>query len=115
MPKEIKWYKIADSIAELNFQSNNMCVTEVNGKKVTIARFNQSLFAFAHKCPHASGIMAEGYINAVGSVVCPLHSYAFSMQNGSNTTGEGYYLKTYLAEERADGAYIGMEKAGIFG
>ncbi len=115
MPKEIKWYKVADSIAELDFQSNNMCVVEANGKKVTLAQFNQSLFACAYKCPHASGIMAEGYINAVGNIVCPLHRYAFNLQNGRNTTGEGYYLKTYLAEERADGVYIGMEKAGIFG
>ena len=111
---KIKWFKVADSIAELDFKPNNMCVLEADGKKVTIAQFNQSLFAFAYKCPHASGIMAEGYINAVGNIVCPVHRYAFSLQNGRNTTGEGYYLKTYLAEERADGVYVGMEKTGIF-
>ena len=115
MPKEIKWYKVADSIAELDFQSNNMCVVEADGKKITIAQFNQSLFGFAHKCPHASGIMAEGYINAIGNVVCPLHRYAFSIKNGRNTTGEGYYLKTYPVEKREEGIYVGIEKLGIFG
>jgi 3-phenylpropionate/trans-cinnamate dioxygenase ferredoxin subunit len=115
MPKEIKWYKVADNIIELDFQSNNMCVTEANGKKITIARYNDGLFGFAYKCPHASGIMSEGYINALGNVVCPLHRYTFSIQNGRNTSGEGYYLKTYLVEERQEGIYVGMEKAGIFG
>ena len=115
MAKDIKWYKIADHINMLDFQSNNMCITEANGKKITIAKQNNSLFAFAHKCPHASGIMAEGFINALGNVVCPLHRYTFNMQNGRNTSGEGYYLKTYLIEERADGVYIGIEKTGLFG
>ena len=115
MAKDIKWYKIADHINMLDFQSNNMCIAEANGKKITIAKQNNSLFAFAHKCPHASGIMAEGFINALGNVVCPLHRYTFNMQNGRNTSGEGYYLKTYLIEERADGVYIGIEKTGLFG
>ena len=38
MPKEIKWYKVADNTAQLDFQSNNMCVSEANSKKITIAR-----------------------------------------------------------------------------
>jgi len=115
MAKDIKWYKIADHINMLGFQSNNMCIVEANGKKITIAKHNHSLFAFAHKCPHASGIMAEGFINALGNVVCPLHRYAFNIQNGRNTSGEGYYLKTYQVEEREDGVFIGMEKTGLFG
>ena len=115
MAKEIKWYKLVDQSNNLPFQSNNMCVIEVNGKKITIARHNDTLFGFAYKCPHASGIMSEGFINAVGNVVCPLHRYTFNMQNGRNISGEGYYLQTYLIEERTDGIYIGMEKKGIFG
>ena len=115
MSREIQWFKVADSVAYLDFQSNNMCVAEANGKKITIARHNGLLFAFAYKCPHASGIMSEGFINALGNVVCPLHRYTFSLQNGRNTSGEGYYLKTYKVEERADGVYVGMEKTGIFG
>ena len=115
MAKDIKWYKIADHTNMLGFQSNDMCIVEANGKKITIAKYNHSLYAFAHKCPHASGIMADGFINALGNVVCPLHRYAFNIQNGRNTSGEGYYLKTYQVEEREDGVFIGMEKTGLFG
>ena len=115
MAKEIKWYKVIDQLSMLEFQPNDMCIVEANSKKITLAKHNNSLFAFAHKCPHASGIMADGFINALGNVVCPLHRFSFNIQNGRNTSGEGYYLKTYLVEERVDGVFVGMEKVGLFG
>ena len=54
----------------------------------------------------ASGIMADGFIDAAGMVVCPLHRYRFSLQNGRNTSGEGYYLKTYPTQMKEDGLYV---------
>ncbi len=99
----------------LAFKDNNMCVVSVNGKNITVAVHKSVLVAFAYKCPHASGIMSEGYLNSLGEAVCPLHRYSFNTVNGRNTTGEGYYLKTYKIEEREDGVYIGIEKTGIFG
>lgn len=110
--KKIHWFKVADDAAMLPWQENNMCQVEADGKKMTLARHGGRLYAFAQKCPHASGIMADGYIDAQGQVVCPVHRYRFNMQNGRNTSGEGYYLKTYLAELRADGIYIGIEQRG---
>lgn len=104
------WYKIAENEAALNWQANNMCIITIQSKTITIARFNEKIYGFAHKCPHASGIMADGFIDALGNVVCPLHRYKFSIQNGRNTSGEGFYLKTYAVEERGDGIYIGLPK-----
>lgn len=115
MAKKITWYKLADGVAELPWQSNNMLIAEVKGKKITLGRIADSVYAFAHKCPHASGIMADGFLDAAGNVVCPLHRYKFNMQNGRNVTGEGYYLKTYAVEQREDGVFIGMEESGLFG
>lgn len=109
------WHKIADNEQLINWQENNMCIVEAGDKKLTLARFKDELYAFAQKCPHASGIMADGYINAAGQVTCPLHRYRFDMKNGRNTTGEGYYLKTYLVEKREDGIYIGWEDKGFWG
>jgi len=114
MRKETVWHKLVDARSMLAFNANNMLVVEVHGKKITIGVFKDQLFAFAHKCPHASGIMAEGFINAMGHVICPLHRYAFNMQNGRNTTGEGYYLKVYPLEERGDGIYIGIVNSSFF-
>jgi 3-phenylpropionate/trans-cinnamate dioxygenase ferredoxin subunit len=112
--KTIQWFKIAESVQAINWQTNNMLVVEVNDTKVSLAIFNNQLFAFAYKCPHASGIMANGFIDAVGNAVCPLHRYKFNLTTGRNTSGEGYYLKKYLVEERVDGVYVGFEAKKFF-
>jgi 3-phenylpropionate/trans-cinnamate dioxygenase ferredoxin subunit len=109
------WHKIADTIMEIDFAANNIAVVQVNGKKICIGKFGERLSAFAFKCPHAGGIMADGYIDAMGNVVCPLHRYKYDMKNGRNVSGEGYYLKNWPMELREDGVYVGMEKGGLCG
>jgi 3-phenylpropionate/trans-cinnamate dioxygenase ferredoxin subunit len=111
--KNYTWYKIEEHF--INWQINNLCVVTANHKKITLAKENEKIFAVAHKCPHASGIMADGFIDDLGNIVCPLHRYKFNMQTGVNTTGEGYHLKTYAVELREDGIYIGIEEKGLFG
>lgn len=114
--KKYSWHKIADHINELDFADNNIAVTEVTGKKICIAKFNDKIFAFAYKCPHAGGILAEGYIDALGNIVCPLHRYKYDMSNGRNTSGEGYYLRYWPVEIKDEGVYIGMQQSGgLFG
>jgi nitrite reductase/ring-hydroxylating ferredoxin subunit len=113
MEKKMTWHKVADMEAALPWQDNDMCVVQAGDKKVTIARHNNELCSFAYKCPHASGILADGHINAAGLVTCPLHRYRFDIKNGRNPSGEGYYLKTYQTEKRDDGIYIGWEKTGL--
>ncbi len=110
-----KWHKVSENEEMLPWQENQMCIVTGGDKTLTLARFNDQLFAFAHKCPHASGIMADGYLNAAGQVTCPLHRYRFDLKNGRNTSGEGYYLKTYQVEKRPDGIYIGWEDKGFLG
>lgn len=104
----LSWQKIAESIAALDFSANHIAVIERNGKKICVGRHNGKLYAFAYKCPHASGIMADGYIDAVGNIVCPVHRYKFSLTNGRNISGEGYYLKTWQVEQREDGIYVAI-------
>lgn len=115
MAKPVKWVRIADGIDAISWQNNNLAIVEAAGKKVTLARKENTVYACAHKCPHASGILADGFIDALGNVVCPLHRYKFSLTNGRNVSGEGYYLKVYLVEQRQDGIYIGFEETGFLG
>lgn len=104
------WYKVADDVAALSTPANPIAVAEVGGKKVCVAKYRDQYFAFAYSCPHAGGIMANGFIDALGNVVCPLHRYKFSLKNGYNVTGEGYKLKTYPVEIRNDGVYVALEQ-----
>jgi nitrite reductase/ring-hydroxylating ferredoxin subunit len=114
MEKSTKWVKIADSINTIEWQTNKMCIVEVEGKKLTLGQSKGLVYAFAHKCPHASGIMADGFIDGLGNIVCPLHRYKFSLENGRNTSGEGYYLKTYPIKIDETGIYIGFKPNSFF-
>ena len=111
---EMHWVLVTDAPLSLDWPDNQLLDLEVDGKKITLAKFKDGFFAFAQKCPHASGRMAQGYINPLGQVVCPLHRYAFDMKNGRNTTGEGYFLKTYPVELRPNGLFIGFKPNSFF-
>lgn len=103
------WFKVADSIEEMQFPLSNIIETEINGKHICIINNENVLRACAAKCPHASGRLSEGYVDALGNIVCPIHRYKFSLENGRNSSGEGYFLKTFPVEERHDGIYVGIQ------
>jgi 3-phenylpropionate/trans-cinnamate dioxygenase ferredoxin subunit len=114
--KKYKWHKVADSLGEIEFASNNIAVVDLNGKNICLGKSNGVVFAFAYKCPHAGGVLAEGFIDALGNVVCPLHRYKYNIANGRNVSGEGYYLKHWPVQVKEDGIFVGVEETGgLFG
>jgi 3-phenylpropionate/trans-cinnamate dioxygenase ferredoxin subunit len=110
------WYKIAESRQELFPDGErSLCDSEAGGKDICVALVKDKIMACAYQCPHAGARMSDGYVDALGNIVCPLHRYKFSMENGRNVSGEGYFLKTYPVEEREDGIFVGIAtKKGLF-
>ena len=106
--KKYSWHKLADSIESLHFPDSGLAEIELAGKKICISLHKDQLSACATSCPHAGGTLAEGYIDNFGNIVCPIHQYRFNPQNGRNSSGEGYYLKTYPIEKREEGIFIGI-------
>jgi nitrite reductase/ring-hydroxylating ferredoxin subunit len=100
------WHKIAETIEELNFNKEGLTSLEIGGKQLCLVNYNNEIGACAAKCPHAGAYMSDGYVDALGNIVCPLHRYKFSIKNGRNTSGEGYFLKTYTIEVRKDGVFV---------
>lgn len=115
LAKEINWVKVAESLAEVSFGPNNLAEVTAGDKAVCIGKYKDGYFAFAAKCPHASGYFVDGFIDALGNVVCPLHRYKFCMKNGRNVSGEGYYLKHWPVEVREDGVFVGLEAKSFLG
>jgi len=109
--KNIKWFKVADSKNHIDCQQNNLVIAEAGGKKITLAKVGNEVLACTYKCPHAGGVLADGFIDAMGNIVCPLHRYKFSLTNGRNVSGEGYYLKVFATEEREAGIFVGFEES----
>ena len=107
-----QWHKIANSEEDILLQENGIAVVEVKEKKICVTKYHQLWHGFAYNCPHAGGLMANGYIDITGNIVCPLHRYKFSLKNGRNTSGEGFYMKTFPVEVREEGIFVGVE--GLF-
>jgi nitrite reductase/ring-hydroxylating ferredoxin subunit len=113
--KKYKWHKVADTEADIDWQDCGIGIIEFKEKKICVTKFKDEWFGFASTCPHAGGLMSEGYVDEIGNIVCPVHRYKFSLQNGRNTSGEGYHLKTYPMEQREAGIFIGIAEGGLFG
>jgi len=111
---EYNWFKIAESSNELAMKNQQLMEIEVSGKNICLVMHEDKLFACAAKCPHAGGKMADGYLDAIGNIVCPLHRYKYNLQNGRNISGEGYFLKNFPIEIRKEGVFVGFQK-NIFG
>jgi nitrite reductase/ring-hydroxylating ferredoxin subunit len=111
MTKNYEWHKIADSEEEIVLAENGIAIIEVKDKKICLTKFREEWFGFAYKCPHAGGLLANGYIDLIGNIVCPLHRYKFSLKNGRDSNGEGYYMKTYAIKLRTDGVFVALEQA----
>ena len=109
-----QWHKIASYISEINFNASGLAEIDINGKTICLANHNNQLFACTQKCPHAGALLADGHLDALGNLVCPLHKYKFSLKNGRNISGEGYRLKTFAVEQREDGVFICLENTGFF-
>ena len=102
------WHKVADSEAALDFKSNDITEVTVAGKSYCIGRWQGNLYGFAQTCPHGGALLAEGYRDSLGNLVCPLHHYKFNIRTGRNSSGEGYYLRHWPVEKRPDGVYFGL-------
>ena len=98
---------------ELSFTDNGLAEMKVAGKTICLVLNKNILYACTAKCPHAGGALADGYIDALGSIVCPLHRYKFSLQNGRNVSGEGYFLKTFPVQVREDGVFVAFEENNL--
>ncbi len=114
LQKKYKWYKIAEEISDLQFGHNNIVRVEVGGKKICIVKKSVGLAACTAKCPHAGGNMADGHVDKNENIVCPVHRYVFSLENGRDVTGEGYFLKVYPVKINDVGIFLGIEEGGLF-
>ncbi|MFM7645330.1 MAG: Rieske (2Fe-2S) protein [Sphingomonadales bacterium] len=105
------WVKIAEQPHLLSFNAEHIAVVQIADRTFCVARYKEQLFGFAYRCPHAAVPLSEGYIDTHGNIVCPLHAYKFSLLNGRNVSGEGYFLKTWPVECRPDGVFLGIPPA----
>jgi len=106
--KKYRWVKVAQNTDRLIFAHNNIATIKLEEKIICIAKTVLGLKAFSSKCPHAAGDLSMGKLDKKGNIICPVHGYAFSVNNGRDTIGEGYFLKIYPIKEVNEEVFIGI-------
>lgn len=101
------WHKV-DEVLFSALEENKMQDFLIGDKQIALLKKENIMYAFAATCPHAGARFCDGWLDAQGRIVCPLHKYRFDPANGRNTSGEGYKLKTYPVEIREDYIYVGL-------
>ena len=112
--KKYKWHKVAGTETATQWAPGQIGEVEVEGKKICITRYGEGWYGFAATCPHAGAPMLDGYIDGKCHVICPVHQLAFNLKDGRDVNDEGYKLKVYPVEIRAEGIFVGLEEGGLF-
>ena len=109
MDEREKWVKIAGNINDISFRDTNIAIIRIAEKSICLAKTGNGLKACSAKCPHAGGDLSEGFLDKKENIICPVHSYRFSLKTGRDRDDQGYFLKIYEMKENEEGIFIKLE------
>ncbi|MFI5010707.1 MAG: Rieske (2Fe-2S) protein [Hyphomicrobiales bacterium] len=79
------WQKVA-SLDGL--RDGEAAAVKVGERDIAVFRLGDDVYATSGICPHASGSLAEGFVErANGTVECPLHQALFDVRTGKVLSG----------------------------
>jgi nitrite reductase/ring-hydroxylating ferredoxin subunit len=102
------WLKVDQPIPDSDF----VMQIRADHKELCLVRNNGVLYAVENVCPHAGGILSDGWC-ANGNLVCPVHRYQYNLVTGRGAEGQGDYIYTYPVEQRPDGIYVQVKQSWI--
>lgn len=102
----LRWHRIEEGVPEGDFIRQ----IHVAGKKLCLLRNGGKLYLVQNSCPHAGGILSGGWCEKE-MLICPIHRYAYSLENGRGAEGQGDYIDIYPLEARPDGLYAGFQES----
>ena len=103
---DLRWYKIEEEIPVADF----VMQIALAGKQLCLIRHQDKLYLVQNTCPHAGGTLSGGWCKN-GSLICPLHRYAYNLENGRGAEGQGDYINIYPLRQQADGWYAGFRQS----
>ena len=73
------------------------------GARIAVFRTrDDDVLATQGRCPHKAGLLADGLVGG-GTVICPLHSYRYSLATGQPEGHSCGLLSTFDVRLRTDG------------
>ena len=80
-------------------------VVNANGREIALFNLDGEFFALDNECPHASGPLGEGYVEA-GIVICPIHAWEFDIRSGACLTSPEERVPRCAAKVEATGVWV---------
>lgn len=81
------------------------------GRTIAVYKHEGQLYAVDDECPHRSGPLSLGHIEA-GGVVCPLHAWIFDLKTGEKRGQSEMRVATYRVECVGDEVFVSPPEAG---
>ncbi|SMD34866.1 Ferredoxin subunit of nitrite reductase or a ring-hydroxylating dioxygenase [Reichenbachiella faecimaris] len=84
--------------AERVIPLNQIKKIRIGKEEFCLAHTINGFVAFEKNCPHMGDDLSKGKINSLGEVVCPWHSYRFSLTLGDECENRCDGLQTYRTD-----------------
>lgn len=101
----MKWYKV-DRLPDRS--QPFIKKIRVDGHSLCLINYEGELFALSARCPHAGEDLSRGWC-ADGKLVCPVHRFSYSLDNGRGSEGQHDYVNTYAVKTEGDDVFVGFE------
>ena len=107
------WHKIFNSEEEAKaaVPQRQLKLLVIDGRSVCFAHTFAGFFAVQDACPHLGHSLSKGTTNYLNEVVCPWHSYRFSLDNGKECDWRTRNAVSYPLKTDANGLFIGIPAA----
>ena len=99
MSDDLRWTPVGQT-AEFNDGQGR--VVTIGARRIAVFRTGERFRALKDSCPHAGVSLAMGYVHD-DTVVCPAHSWAFSLDDGRCTMGPAACTAVSYAVRVVDG------------
>jgi nitrite reductase/ring-hydroxylating ferredoxin subunit len=106
------WHKVFDSVNEAREQVplRKLKQLVLDGRSICFAHTATGFFALDDSCPHLGYSLSKGTTNYLNEVICPWHSYRFSLQDGRECDFRTRKAVLHRVELRDEGVFVGIEQ-----
>ena len=107
------WHKVFDSETEARKQVplRKLKLLVLDGRSICFAHTASGFFALDDGCPHLGYSLSKGTTNYLNEVICPWHSYRYSMQDGRECDFRTRKARLHRVELREEGVFVGIEQS----
>lgn len=103
--KKLKVFESAKQAAE-RVPVNTLQKIKTRTRTLCLVHTAAGFVAIEDGCPHMHASLSEGRLNYLNEIICPLHGYRYSLQNGQECQNRTRDAKIYQVELNDEGLFI---------